>query len=61
MIPVNTAITARFGLAGLKASLDMVGYYGGAVRLPRLGVSESDREALQGILARAGVLQEAGG
>ena len=32
MIPVNSAVTARFGIAGLKAALDMLGYYGGPVR-----------------------------
>ncbi|MFZ0448624.1 MAG: dihydrodipicolinate synthase family protein [Desulfatiglandaceae bacterium] len=56
MIPVNAAVTARFGVAGLKAALDMLGYYGGPVRSPLQEISETEREALRSILADAGVL-----
>ena len=50
VLPVNTAITARFGIAGLKAALDMLGYVGGAVRSPLLPLSEHDRQVLREIL-----------
>jgi 4-hydroxy-2-oxoglutarate aldolase len=56
VIPVNTAITGCFGIAGLKAALDMVGYYGGPVRSPLLPISESERETLRSILVEGGVL-----
>ena len=56
VIPVNTAITGRFGIAGLKAALDMLGYYGGPVRSPLLPITESERETLRGILVEGGVL-----
>jgi len=56
MIPVNAAVTARFGIAGLKAGLDMLGYYGGPVRSPLLGLTESERQALRDVLAEGGVL-----
>ncbi len=56
MVPVNAAITARFGIAGLKVALDMLGYYGGPVRSPLLELTESERQALQAILAERGVL-----
>lgn len=56
MIPVNTAVTAGFGIAGLKAALDMLGYYGGPVRPPLLDISERQREGLRGILAAGDVL-----
>lgn len=29
MLPVNAAITTRFGVSGLKAAMDMLGYQGG--------------------------------
>jgi 4-hydroxy-2-oxoglutarate aldolase len=32
MIPLNAAVTARFGIPGLKAALDLLGYYGGEPR-----------------------------
>ena len=55
MIPVNAALTARFGIAGLKAALDILGYYGGPVRSPLLDLTESEREALRDILADGGM------
>jgi 4-hydroxy-2-oxoglutarate aldolase len=56
MIPVNAAVTARFGIAGLKAALDMLGYYGGPVRSPLMDLNEQDRQALREVLAEGGVL-----
>jgi 4-hydroxy-2-oxoglutarate aldolase len=56
MIPVNAAVTARFGIAGLKAALDMLGYYGGPVRLPLLNLTEGERQTLRRILLEGGIL-----
>ncbi len=56
MIPVNAAVTSRFGIAGLKAALDMLGYYGGPVRLPLLDLAESERQTLRRILLEGGIL-----
>ena len=56
MIPVNNAVTARFGIAGLKAALDMLGYYGGPVRSPLQPVGEDERRALRGVLVEGGLL-----
>jgi 4-hydroxy-2-oxoglutarate aldolase len=56
MIPVNAGVTGGFGVAGLKAALDMLGYYGGPVRSPLLDLTESDRETLRNILSGGGLL-----
>jgi len=56
MVPVTAAVAARFGIAGLKAALEMLGFYGGPVRLPLLDLDEGEREALRGILVEGGVL-----
>jgi 4-hydroxy-2-oxoglutarate aldolase len=56
MIPVNNAVTARFGIAGLKAALEMLGYYGGPVRSPLLGLTEEERQTLREILQEGEVL-----
>jgi 4-hydroxy-2-oxoglutarate aldolase len=56
MIPVNGAVTASFGIAGLKAAMDMLGYYGGPVRAPLLDLDKDEREALRAILQAGGVL-----
>jgi 4-hydroxy-2-oxoglutarate aldolase len=56
MIPVNAAVTTNLGIAGLKAALDLLGYYGGPVRAPLLDISEEERTSLQEILVEGGVL-----
>ncbi len=56
VLPVNTAVTATYGVPGLKAALDMLGFYGGDPRPPLLPLGESERETLKGILERADLL-----
>ena len=56
MVPVNAAVTARFGIAGLKVAMDMLGYYGGPVRAPLLNLSEGETQTLRAILVEGGVL-----
>jgi 4-hydroxy-2-oxoglutarate aldolase len=56
VLPVNRAITARFGIAGLKSALDMLGYYGGAVRSPLQPLGKGESEALMAILSAGGLL-----
>jgi 4-hydroxy-2-oxoglutarate aldolase len=56
MLPVNTAITATYGVPGLKAALDLLGYFGGEPRPPLLPASEKERTELIGILTKAGLL-----
>ncbi len=53
LIEPNTAVTARFGVPGLKAALDMIGFYGGHPRLPLLPLSDAEKAELGDILARA--------
>lgn len=56
MIPVNAAVTAQFGVPGLKAALDMRGFYGGPVRLPLKDLGPDDQRALRAVLDEGGVL-----
>ena len=56
MVPVNAAITARYGIAGLKAALELLGYTGGPVRAPLLDLTEDERQALQEVLSAGGLL-----
>jgi 4-hydroxy-2-oxoglutarate aldolase len=55
-IPTNNAVTARFGIPGFKAALDLLGMYGGPVRAPLRPLDESAMAELKGILAEAGLL-----
>jgi len=58
MIPVNTAITRRWGVPAVKAALDTLGMYGGPVRPPLLPLSNETKQKLRVILRRAGILHE---
>lgn len=52
----NTAVTVKRGIPGLKAAMDMLGYYGGPVRSPLLSLEEEDKKTLRQTLIEAGLL-----
>lgn len=56
MIRPNAAVTAKWGVPGLKAALDELGYYGGMPRSPLQPLNESDRGKLREILREAELL-----
>ena len=56
MIPVNQAVTATYGVPGLKAAMDMLGYFGGEPRPPLLTAPESEKAQIREILIKAGLL-----
>ena len=57
MIPPNIAVTARFGVPGLKLALDWLGYYGGPPRSPLGPLDEAQQAALRAILVEGGILE----
>jgi 4-hydroxy-2-oxoglutarate aldolase len=57
LIPVNQAITSTYGAAGLKAAMDMVGYYGGKPRLPLETLNEFKKMELKKILTKATLIK----
>ncbi len=57
LIPVNTAVTSGYGVAGLKAALDFVAHYGGSPRRPLAPLGEGDRVRLRSLLAQADLLR----
>jgi len=50
ILPVNKAVTSRWGIAGLKAAMDICGYFGGEPRLPILPLKKEAREELNKLL-----------
>jgi 4-hydroxy-2-oxoglutarate aldolase len=56
MLPVNAAVTTVYGIAGLKAALDMLGYYGGPVRSPLLDLDQNSKNALRQTMLQASLL-----
>ena len=55
LISANAAVTSRFGIAGLKAALDLIGMYGGPVRPPLLPLGKEQKAALEKIMREAGI------
>jgi 4-hydroxy-2-oxoglutarate aldolase len=57
VLPVNAAVTAKYGVGGLKAAMDMLGYFGGEPRKPMLPLTDSAALAdLRSILQKAGLI-----
>jgi 4-hydroxy-2-oxoglutarate aldolase len=56
LIETGKAVTGRFGVPGLKAALDLLGYTGGAPRPPLLPASEEVRHTIRQILVEAELL-----
>lgn len=56
MTPVARAVTTSYGVPGLKAALDLLGYHGGLPRPPLLPVDETVRAKIRDLLVQAGLL-----
>lgn len=50
LLPINAAVTTRFGAAGLKAAMELRGYVGGLPRRPLLPIAEEHRAEIRRIL-----------
>jgi 4-hydroxy-2-oxoglutarate aldolase len=59
LLPLNTAVTATYGIAGLKYAADLLGYTGGAVRCPLQPLNEKQQQELRLIVETARVELEA--
>ena len=54
ILRLNTLVTAKYGVAGLKAALDMAGYFGGDPRKPMLPASDEARAEIRQELEKLG-------
>ena len=48
---INSAVTSRFGVSGLKYAMDKAGFYGGPPRRPLLPLKEDGRSEIDRLLA----------
>lgn len=55
LLPLNAAVTSRFGIGGMKAAMEMVGFRAGLPRPPILPASAETRREIAGILAKLGL------
>jgi 4-hydroxy-2-oxoglutarate aldolase len=53
---LSSRAAGKFGVAGLKAAMDLLGYYGGPPRLPLVSLADSDRRQLEAVLKKEGLL-----
>jgi 4-hydroxy-2-oxoglutarate aldolase len=56
IFPINHAITATFGVAGLKYAADLLGYKGGFVRSPLLPLGEAQKQTIKELLIKSNFL-----
>lgn len=55
LLPLNAAVTSRFGIGGMKAAMDIVGYKGGLPRLPILPATEETKKEIIRIIDELGI------
>lgn len=56
MLPLNEAITATYGIPGLKYTATKLGYNGGHVRSPLLPITDTEKTAIDKILKEVGLI-----
>jgi 4-hydroxy-2-oxoglutarate aldolase len=61
IVKLNTAVSGRFGVAGVKAAMDFAGYRGGEPRHPLPGLSESEKAALRNALEEESEVRQSEG
>jgi 4-hydroxy-2-oxoglutarate aldolase len=59
LTPLALAVTKRYGIGGLKAALEIVGYSGGAVRTPLREAGEEAREHLARLIEESARVDQA--
>ena len=54
LVELNSQVSGSFGVAGVKAAMDLVGFAGGLPRRPHVGVKPEDVEKLRAALRASG-------
>jgi 4-hydroxy-2-oxoglutarate aldolase len=58
LLPAMQAVTTRFGIGGLKAAMDMLGFRGGWPRPPLLAPTGDERRAIRRALEESALLSK---
>ena len=58
IVDANAAVTRRWAVPALKAAMDLLGLHGGPVRAPLQPICQAERDQLNEILTRAGILPQ---
>jgi 4-hydroxy-2-oxoglutarate aldolase len=51
-------VSGKFGVAGVKAAMDLVGFYGGPPRAPLLPLTTEEKKKLREDLIASGFMKE---
>ncbi len=57
LMTLNQKVSGKFGVAGVKAAMDLAGFYGGAPRFPLLPLTVEEKRKLQEDLLASGFLK----
>jgi 4-hydroxy-2-oxoglutarate aldolase len=60
LVPLNKAVTEKYGIAGLKYAQDLRGLYGGLPRPPLLPLSEEGKNEMSRLVAELGLFKPVG-
>jgi 4-hydroxy-2-oxoglutarate aldolase len=58
LMTLNQKVSGKFGVAGVKAAMDLAGFYGGPPRFPLFPLTADEKKKLQDDLATSGFLTE---
>jgi 4-hydroxy-2-oxoglutarate aldolase len=58
LMALNQKVSGKFGVAGVKAAMDLFGFYGGPPRAPLLPLTPDEKRSLTDDLLAAGFLKE---
>lgn len=57
LVELNSNVSGTFGLAGVKAAMDLPGFTGGVPRRPYKGLTPEERQGLKKALVQSGLLR----
>ena len=56
LLALNALVTSKYGVAGLKAAMDMLGYFGGLPRRPMLPATDNEKADIRKAMEKLGLL-----
>ena len=56
LLHLNSCVTARYGIGGMKAAMDLAGFYGGVPRLPIQPACEAVVREIRDEIEKLGLL-----
>ncbi len=58
LMKINQMVSGKYGVAGVKAAMDLAGFYGGPTRAPLACLTQDEKKKLHADLIAAGILND---